>query len=219
MLGLALAALLAAAAPAAASDASATRTYVQADVKLVQYAAARIPIGEAALRRVLAQVRSECPAAAAGSPQDPESTQLSNELIGLMVTSAIRDALPQIRQFVRSTGGLRWSSGSLSASIRSYVSRLRTMASLSPPPVCADVRSWAAGGFHALPASTLSFAPRFMSSWVALGEQPSSLSRFEGGELRSLARLAEQREEQLTDFEARAVETWGEIMNTLQLSP
>jgi hypothetical protein len=35
-----------------------------------------MPRIEGTLRKVLAGVRAECPMAAAGSPQDPESTQL-----------------------------------------------------------------------------------------------------------------------------------------------
>jgi len=204
---------------AAGSDVAATHSYIQANYRMVQYAGSRIPTGEATLRRVLAQIRSECPAAAANSPQDPESTQLSNEVIGLMVVSAIHDALPSIHEYLRAASGLRWSSRSLTNAVQGYVAKLRTMAALSPPPVCADVRSWSAGGFRTLPADTVAFDARFMPDWVALGELPAALGQFERGEQRSLVRRSEQRETELTDFEARAVETWGQIMNTLELNP
>jgi hypothetical protein len=212
-------AIFPAAATAAGSDAAATQSYIQANYRMVQYAGSRIPIGEAAIRRVLAQVRRECPAAAANSPQNPESTQLSNEVIGLMVTSAIHDALPTIREFVRAASRLHWTSRSLTGAVQAYVGKLRTMASLAPPPVCADVRSWAASGFRTLPADTVSFDARFMPNWVALGELPGGLRQFAGGPQRALLRRSEQRETELTDFEARAVETWGRIMNSLELSP
>jgi hypothetical protein len=211
----------------AANDAAATQAYVQADYRLTSTAAGRIPIGEAALRGVLSQVRGECPRAAAGSPQDAESTQLSNEVIGTMVTSAIRRDLPSIREFLGAAGRLRWSGRGLTSAVQGYVSRLRTLASLPTPHLCADVQSWAASGFRALPASTNSFDARFMPAWVALGEQFTPLSqfpggpltRFESGEVRALAARAHAREVELSDFEARAVETWGAIMNTLGLSP
>src|ERR1700722_14321268 len=98
---LAVLALAVASAPAAASDASATQAYVQADFSLVNTAAGRIPKGESILQSVLAGVRRECPKAAAGSPQNPESTALSNEVIGAMVTAAIHPILGPIRQYLQ----------------------------------------------------------------------------------------------------------------------
>jgi hypothetical protein len=67
---------------AAPSDIAATRAYVQANYRLVQAAVSKIGPIEATLRGVLSKVRRECPMAAAGSPQDPNSEQLSNEVIG-----------------------------------------------------------------------------------------------------------------------------------------
>jgi hypothetical protein len=214
-------ALLASSACAFASpaDVSATQGYLRANYRLVQSASGRIHLGEATLRNVLARVRRECPRAAAGSPQNPESTQLSNEVIGVMVTSAIRPDLASIRQYLAAAARLRWSSGGLTRSVQGYVAKLRTLASLAVPDICSDVRSWAASGFKVLPASTKAFDRRFEPSWVALGELPSALSRFESGEGRALARRAGQRETELTDFEAREVETWGQIMSALELNP
>ncbi len=217
----ALAALWPVAVPASAfgSDASATSSYLQADVALTSAAAAKIPHGEAILLGVLAQVRGECPKAAAGSPQDPESTQLSNEVIGAMVTAAIHPILPNIGRFVAGTSHLRWSSGSVTRSAQGYVGSLRTMAGLAPPHLCADVRSWAASGFKTLPPSTVAFDNAFVPNWVSVGEMPAGIGRFESGGLRSLARRAVAHETELTDFEAREVETWGHIMDALELSP
>jgi hypothetical protein len=136
-----------------------------------------------------------------------------------MVTGAIRPSLPAIRRFVSAVGGLRWSSGGLTRSVREYASKLRTLSSLSQPDVCTDVRAWAASGYTRVPAATVSFDARFMPSWVALGELPSALARFENATARSLARRAEQREGQLSEFEVTRVEVWGRIMNALALSP
>jgi len=207
------------AAAAAPADLGATQSYLQANFRLVQTGASRIPVGEGAIRKVAAQIARECPAAAAGSPQDPESTQLSNEVIGAMVTSAIRDDLPSIHEYLRAAGRLHWSSGTLTSAVHGYVAQLRTLAALAPPNVCADVRSWAASGFKTLPATTVAFDARFMPSWVALGELPRSLGQYESAEGRGLARRSAQRESELSEFEAREVETWGHIMNTLILFP
>jgi hypothetical protein len=219
---LALALLLAGALPAsasAASDTAGTQAYIQADYMLATTAASNIHRSESAIFGVLARVRRRCPLAAAASPQNPQSTQLSNEVIGAMVTGAIASDIPAIRRFVSAVGHLRWSSRGLTSEVKTYVSQLRTLSSLSQPDVCADVRSWAASGYRTVPAATVAFDGRFMPSWVALGELPPGLARFESGAARSLAHRAELREGQLSEFEVRRVETWGEIMNALDLSP
>jgi hypothetical protein len=213
------AAALALGASAASADAAGAGAYLQADYRLVSAAAGRIPQGESIIAGVLAQVRRECPHAAKGSPQDPESTELSNEVIGMMVISAIHPILPQIHSYLSTVSHLQVGSSGVTRVVRSYVGQLRTMAGLSVPTLCADVRSWAASGYKTLPASTASFSPRFINAWVAVGMLPSGLSRFEGGGERALAGRATQRESALADFEARAVETWGEIMSALELNP
>lgn len=206
-------------APAAASDAPPAAAYVQADYRLVQFSAARIGVGESAIAGVLGRLRGECPGAAAQSPQNAESTQLSNEVIGAMVTSAIARDRPAIHEFLRVAAGLHFGSRAAARAVRAYVGNLRALAALTPPNVCADVRAWAAGGFHALAPSTLAFAPRFMEVWVAVGEIPSALTLLETGRARGLARLAGSFETQISDFESREVEKWGQIMNVLALNP
>ncbi|HTU78469.1 MAG TPA: hypothetical protein VMF09_06895 [Solirubrobacteraceae bacterium] len=224
LLILALATAAAAAgAPATAlgssSDAAATQAYVQANYALVRVARAHLAASEAAPLQVLAHVRRECPDAGAGSPQDPESTQLSNEVIGAMVLSAAKPDLSAIRTFVRAVAGLRWSSHALSGAIHAYVGDLKTVLGLSAPNLCGDVKAWSADGYHALPASTVAFVGRFMPAWVALGYQPAQLRGYESGSARALAGRSLPLEEQLSEGEARAVEHWGEIMNALMLWP
>ena len=219
-----LAALLASAlAPAgslaAGGDAAATRAYIQANYRLVQAASARSAQIEAAIHGVLRQVRQECPMAAASSPQDTDSEQLSNEVIGAMVTAAVRLDLPAGRAFVSAAGRLTWSNGSLTRTIHAYVAKVRTLITIGEPSLCADVRAWAASGFHALPAATLAFAPRFIGAWVAPGELPAALAHYETAEERPLLARTRRLEEQFSNLEAREVETWGQIMNALALWP
>jgi hypothetical protein len=67
---------------AAQADVAATRAYIQANYALVQSAGSRLAGARVAYRDVLRRVRATCPGAAANSPQNTESTQLSNEVIG-----------------------------------------------------------------------------------------------------------------------------------------
>ncbi len=212
-------AVLCAAAPAAASDAAATRAYVQADYRLVSYAGARVAQAERAPGALLADVRSECPLAAAGSPQDAQSTELSNEVLGAMVIAAYRPALPAIRSFLASVAPLRWSSASLTREVRDYAGALRTLAALPAPAPCADVRAWADGGFGSAPARTAAFDGRFLGSWAPIGRLFGGLAGGESASARALAARARTVEARLAEAEVKAIETWGSIMNALELSP
>jgi hypothetical protein len=224
-LGLALLATLAAVALAPATslagqrDAAATEAYIQANYRLVQAAASNIHPIEATLRGLLAQVRGECPMAAAGSPQDAQSTQLSNEVIGAMVLTAGRLILPAARRFVSAAGRLTWSNPGLTRTVHAYVSKVRTLVALTPPNLCSDVESWAASSFHTLPATTVAFAPRFSSAWVAPGELPAALAQYETAAERPLLQRTNHLESEFTELEAREVETWGQIMNAVELWP
>lgn len=204
---------------AAGSNGAATSAYLRANYQLVKVARANLSTSVAGYRSVLAHVRSACPKAAVKSPQDPESTELSNEVIGTMVLTAGKPDLSAIRTFLHAVAGLRWSSASVTRAVSGYTSMLSKLYRLSPPNLCGDVGSWAASGYRTLPASTVSFDRVFYPNWVALGLVPAGMAGYENAESRQLARSAGSDEYQLTNAEADAVETWGFIMNALELNP
>jgi hypothetical protein len=210
---------LAAAGQAWASDASATDAYLRANFALVAAGHARLGASIAGYKSVLAKVRRECPHAGEGSPQDPESTKLSNEVIGAMVLSAGQPDRPAIKTYLGAVKGLHWSSGSVTHAVKGYASNLSKLYGLSVPDLCADVKAWRASGYKSLPSSTISFVETFYPNWVALGLLPPGLARFESSQGRSLAHGAARFEYQLTNVEAEAVETWGDVMNALELWP
>jgi hypothetical protein len=212
-------ALLPTSALAARGNGASTKAYIQANYRLVQAAVSRTHPIEAALHGVLSDVRGECPMAAAGSPQDADSEQLSNEVIGALAIAAVALDRSAGRQFASAARGLTWSDPALTRTIHAYVGKVTTLIGLAPPTLCSDVKSWAASAFLALPASTISFAPRFMSAWVAPGELPAALAPYETPEDRQLARRTSRLEERFSELEAREVETWGQIMDTLALWP
>lgn len=204
---------------AAADDAASTAAYVRADLRLVQGAAALLPRSEAALHGVISGISRTCPLAASGSPQNPESTRLSNELIGALVLAAYRPGASLQRRFAAEVSGLRWGSRALTRQVSSYSSSLRTLALLRAPDICGDIRAWAAGGFGAVPAATAAFEPRFMAAWVAVGELPAGLSASASPAVRASEQRARGYEARLADLEARAVEIWGSGMTALDLWP
>jgi hypothetical protein len=204
---------------AAGSDSASTSAYLRANYQLVKVAHENLSKSVSGYHSVLSHVRSACPRAAVNSPQDPESTQLSNEVIGTMVLSAGKPDLAAIRTFLRAVSGLHWSSSPVTHAVKSYTGMLGQLYKLTVPNLCGDVAAWAAGGYRALPASTVSFDRVFYPDWVALGLVPKGIARSENAESRQLAQRAGRFENQLTNAEAEAVETWGSIMNTLELNP
>jgi hypothetical protein len=210
---------LSASARPAPGDVAATSSYLQADYAFVRVVAAHLGSSQTELQKLLARVRDECPNAAAGSPQDSQSTQLSDELIGAMLLNAARTDRQAALRFSSTVRGLRWSSRALTAAIQGYAGKLRTLSGLTAPPLCADVRSWAASGFKALPSATPRFDAVFMPAWVSAGELPPQLAAFEQPQTRTLAARAEHLEALVSDFEAQAVETYAQIMNALALLP
>jgi len=215
------AALTVSAAPAlsASADTTTTDAYLKADYALVRTVSSNLARSESALQGLLAHVRSACPQAAGGSPQTPQSTQLSNELIGTMVLTGGHVDRQAVRAYVNRVAGLRWNNQGVNRAIQNHVRDLRTLLGLQTPDICADVKAWAASGFTTLPTRTVQFARVFIEGWVRAGNQPSGLAASEGASERALARRAEQTEWHITDFESEAVETWGKIMDALVLWP
>jgi hypothetical protein len=203
----------------ASSNAAATQSYVRDNYGLVRLARTHLASAEAGPLHVLAQVRAECPRAGAGSPQNPDSTQMSDEVIAAMVVSAYKPDLSAIRTFIGAAGALSWGNHSLTSAVRGYIGDLKTILSLPAPNLCGDVKAWAASGYGTLPASTVTLVAKFMPAWVALGYLPAQLAPYESAAARSLARRSLPLEEALTEGEARAVEHWGAIMDTLELWP
>jgi hypothetical protein len=206
-------------AAASASDASATEAYLRANYALVKAGQAHLGSSIAAYKGVLSAVKRDCPRAAAESPQNAESTELSNEVIGTMVLTAGKPDRPAVKAYLRAVGGLHWSSAQVTHAVAGYASMLRTLYNLPVPDLCGDVKSWAASHFKTTAPSTVSFVKAFYPNWVALGLIPTGLSRFENTQGRALARNGGRFEYQITNVEAQAVETWGDIMDELLLNP
>jgi hypothetical protein len=223
LLLIALLALVAApsSALAGSGNAASTQTYVQANLKLVQSGVAKLGQGRAALQSARRRIEGECKNAAFDSPQNPQSTELSNEIIGAIVLPTLQTGKPDLEKFISAAGGLRWSNSKLTNAIRIYVGKLKVMATLAPPDVCADVRAWVASGYQTLTPSTIAFDKQFMPNWVAVGETPTSLlTPFAASGQRAALRRTMQLENQLIEFEAiDGVNTWDAVMESLGLSP
>lgn len=203
---------------ALASDTSVTESYLRADLALDTAGHQHLATSIAGYRSVLAKVRSQCPQAAANSPQNSQSTKLSNEVIGTMALTAGQPDRSAVAAYLRAVRGMHWSSGAVTHEVSSYAAKVEKLYKLPIPDLCGDVRGWAASGYRSLPASTVSFDATFLANWVGLGFLPASIARFENGTSSSLARRANAYEQQFGDAEAQAVKTYGSIMDELELN-
>jgi hypothetical protein len=201
-------------------DAAATRTYIQADYALVHAAKVNLATSKAGLQRLRGQIATGCPKAAAGSPQDTDSEQLSNELVGAMAIAAIQPDAGAVAAFAGTVQRLHWSNGALTRKVHSYAKRLQELSALPAPDVCGDVSAWSASRYQTLPASSVSFDSRYYEVEVGIGEVPARLlAPSEQPDERPLLVHAERIEGRLSEAEAEAVYTWGHIMESLALNP
>src|SRR5262249_736907 len=105
----------------------------------------------------------------------------------------------------------------LTRAVHRYVEKVETLLTLPQPNICSDFKSWADSGFTTLSAATLTFTPRFLHAWVAVGNLPPRLVRSETPDERPLFARTRRLEQKLADFEARAVVTYGRIISALGL--
>jgi hypothetical protein len=205
---------------ASQGDVAATRTYIQADYALVHTARVDLKTSEAALQKLRHRIAVECPKAAAGSPQDTNSEQLSNELVGAMTIVAIQPDKRSVAAFANTVQRLHWSNATLTRTVHIYATKLKTLSVLPAPNVCGDVRAWATGHYQTLPTSVTSFDSRYYKVEVAVGEVPARLlAPSEQPDERAVLASAKKIEGQLSEAEANAVYTWGHIMESLALNP
>lgn len=214
-------ALVPAPALAASADVSATEAYVRANYALVSSAHAKLGVAEAILQALLRRVRGECPKIAAGSPQNTDSEALTFELVGEMRLAATRPNAGAVARFAAAAAAakLQWSNAGLNHAVRSYSAQLRKQSRLAVPDVCAEVRAWVVSGFQTLPEGTTRFN-RALPEYVAMGMLPTRLiAPYVTSSQRGLLQRTRQLEEDISEMEAFAVETWGQIMDELALNP
>jgi hypothetical protein len=200
------------------SNVSATRTYIEANYKLVRAARGNLPSGEAAIKRLVRQTFGQCARAAVGSPENHNSEQLSDEVVGALSISIFRYDVSPIETFARTVKDLSWSNGKLTRMVRTYVKRLRGLSKLALPDICGDVKAWAANGYGALPASTTSFIRRYDAVNVEAEEVSLHLFRpYESSAQIALLRRTKQLEAPLAQVEVNAVANYTEILDALEL--
>lgn len=214
-----LAALSSSSALGASSNVASTASYLRANYVLVSSGHAKIHLVEARLAGLLARVRSECPRVVVGSPQNEESEQLTWEVIGTMTITAYQPGAQAAAKFARAVGGLRWGNAKLTGAVRQYARQLNTEVNTPLPNICADLRQWAASGYTKLPQSTIAFKRTFYENYVGIGFVPKPmLAPYLRPTQSALLQRTHKYELELLEVEARAVETFGKLIDSLGLN-
>jgi hypothetical protein len=143
-----------ASAVAAPQDVASTHAYLVAGYAALHATVTTWSSVEADIHKLNLKFHAECPAVGAGSPQSEEEQKLSYEVAGaLWATGYHRDA-KIVHAFVKAVKPLRWSNPAINRSAHKFITGLQEMTALAIPDLCGDIRSWSAGGFKAVPAST-----------------------------------------------------------------
>jgi hypothetical protein len=214
-------ALAPSAAFAAPGDEAATQALARATDTLVRAANPDVPRGLAAAKRYAGAIASQCPRAAAGSPQNGQSEQLDDELIGGMTVAGYSVAAAPIARFKRAVDGLHWSNGRLTRAVSTFAAKLQKLSTLTPPNVCGDIQSWAASGYKTLPASTVPFVRHYLQVTPEAAEVPliiQLVTPYATAADFPVLRRVERLETRLGEAEAAAVETYSRVIIALELN-
>jgi hypothetical protein len=202
-----------------AGDVAATRAYVEADYRLVRVSRANLSASEGSIRALVHRTVSECPLAGEGSYVNHAANEVSEEVIGTLVTTAYRPDVSAIDAFVRAIKRLRWSDHRLTRIVRGYIVKLENLAALAPADICGDTKAFAAGGFQTAPEGTARFDKLYLAANIEAEEVPLRLlAPYEHARQVALLRRIKKLEAPLAEAEAKAVEEWMDIMRGLALS-
>jgi len=220
LLGLVALLAFAPAALAGSNNVAATRALASATNTLVVAATPEVPRGLAAAEHYASGLVAQCPKVAVGSPQNHDSEQLDNELIGAMTTVGYRVAAAHIAVFAHAVGGLRWSNSRLTNAVHRFARKLLGLSKLATPNVCGDIQTWVASGFQMVPASTVAFDKTYLSTTPEAEEVPLIVQLAtpyaSPSEIPVLKRV-ERLEEKLGEAEAAAVESYSRVIIALEL--
>jgi hypothetical protein len=199
-------------------DVASTHAYLVAGYAALHATVTTWSSVEANIRKLDQKFRAECPAVGAGSPQSEEEQKLSAEVAGALWATGYRTDARIVRAFVKVVGRLRWSNPAITRSAHKFASGLRAMTLLPIPDLCGDVRSWAAGGFKAVPATTEQYVRRVEA--IEVKEIPRKLlAPFVQPADRGLRARDERLATRFEELEfKRGQDDWNTLLEVLALS-
>jgi hypothetical protein len=147
-------------ASAAQRDVASTQAYLVAAHTALQAVVGKWSSVETSIHALDLRFHAECPDVGAGSPQSEEEQKLSYEVAGALWATGYHTDGGVVRAFVKAVGPLNWSNPTITRDAHRFTKGLQQMAALTVPNLCGDVRTWAAGGYKAVPADTEQYDKR-----------------------------------------------------------
>lgn len=223
MRSIALAVLTLGLAPSAAGAASthdltSTHAYLTADYAILHTTVSGWSRVESAIGKLDAKFASECPHIGAGSPQSEEEQKLSLEVAGALWATGYDANAGAVKRFVKAVGHLTWSNPATTRAARQLTRALSAMTSLAVPPLCADVRTWAAGGYGAVPADVTAYAKHVEA--IEINQIPRKLlAPFLQGSDSGLAAHDAQLNTRFEELEfVHGQDQWNKLLEVLSLN-
>lgn len=199
-------------------DVAATHAYLVADYAVLHTAVSTWSRVESAIGKLDARFGAECPHAGAGSPQSEEEQKLGIEVAGALWATGYHTNAQAVQGFVKAVGRLTWSNPATTRAARSLTKGLTEMTKLAVPPLCSDVRTWAAGGYGAVPADVTQYAKH--AEAIEVKQIPHRLlAPFLQGSDRGLAARDEQLNTRFEELEFQhGQDQWNRLLEVLSLN-
>jgi hypothetical protein len=203
---------------ASSHDLASTHAYLTADYAILHTTVSGWSRVEAAIGRLDARFASQCPHIGAGSPQSEEEQKLSLEVAGALWATGYDVNAGAVKRFVKAVGHLTWSNPATTRAARQLTKALSAMTSLAIPPLCADVRTWAAGGYGAVPADVTSYAKHVEA--IEINQIPRKLlAPFLHGSDTGLAARDAQLNTRFEELEfVHGQDQWNKLLEVLSLN-
>jgi hypothetical protein len=158
-------------------DALATRAYLRASEAYARGVYAEAGASVAAIEARGNQIAGECPGALTYAPRDAAFYELGEETEITLLDAGVAPVRSAMLRLAGALGHLTWSNHALTRLVHAQAAEERAVAELALPDVCADVASWKASAYAALPQSTRRFLVRLEAIESASAIGPSEESR------------------------------------------
>jgi len=203
--------------PAAASDASATHAYIQADFALARAGVAGVGRAQARIHAYNKELAKQCPRIAHGAPQTEAGQTMSAEVVDALWSLAYGANAAPINKFLAKVSRLHWSNHAITRAAVRFARSWHELATLPLPPLCTDIAAWKASGFQTIPPS-LSRAVEHAESIHPKPLPARLLAPFASGSDRSTYTRAARLERKVGESEFElGQDDWLEVLDTLEL--
>ncbi len=148
-------------------DASATQTYLQADLTETRSEVNGLPAAFAAIEALRGGLQAECPGVLAGEPKpaagakpSDSAIEIGEELLAAVFGAAERTEYLYRRRFAHTVSRLSWGDRALTRRVHSYAAAEVAEAQVPQPDLCADIRVWVSSGYQTVSAATSAYVQR-----------------------------------------------------------